>query len=334
MPDVALGTRKSMERREFITVLGGAAVGWPLAARAQPAKLQIIGFLGDSASGWSPWAAAFAQRLREIGWIEGRTITIEYRWSEGYPDRVADFAAEFVRQKVDVIVTYGGAIAALKQATGSIPIVFALAVDPIGAGLVASLSRPGGNVTGLSVQAADTAGKRLELLREVAPRLRRLAIMFDGDYVASVRESDEAQAAARTFGFDITKHAIRRAEDIAPAFEAFKAQTDALYVVEDALVFANRAPIVTLALEARLPTSFTASAIVRAGGLMSYGPSYPALFQHAAEIVDKILRGTKPGDIPVEQPTKFELAINLKTAKTLGLTVPPSMQQLADEVIE
>ena len=248
-----------MERREFITVLGGAAVGWPLAARAQPAKLQIIGFLGDSASGWSPWAAAFAQRLREIGWIEGRTITIEYRWSEGYPDRVADFAAEFVRQKVDVIVTYGGAIAALKQATGSIPIVFALAVDPIGAGLVASLSRPGGNVTGLSVQAADTAGKRLELLREVAPRLRRLAIMFDGDYVASVRESNEAQAAARTFGFDITKHAIRRAEDIAPAFEAFKSQADALYVVEDALVFANRAPIVTLALEARLPTSFTAS---------------------------------------------------------------------------
>ena len=323
-----------MERREFITVLGGAAVGWPLAARAQPAKLQIIGFLGDSASGWSPWAAAFAQRLREIGWIEGRTITIEYRWSEGYPDRVADFAAEFVRQKVDVIVTYGGAIAALKQATGSIPIVFALAVDPIGAGLVASLSRPGGNVTGLSVQAADTAGKRLELLREVAPRLRRLAIMFDGDYVASVRESDEAQAAARTFGFDITKHAIRRAEDIAPAFEAFKAQTDALYVVEDALVFANRAPIVTLALEARLPTSFTASAIVRAGGLMSYGPSYPALFQHAAEIVDKILRGTKPGDIPVEQATKFELVIKLKTAKTLGLTVPQSLLATADELID
>jgi putative tryptophan/tyrosine transport system substrate-binding protein len=210
-----------MERREFITVFGGAAVGWPLAARAQSAKLPTIGLLGDSASGWRPWAAAFAQRLHEIGWIEGRTIAIEYRWSEGYPDRVAEFAAEFVRQNVDVIVTYGGAIAALKQATASIPIVFALAVDPIGAGLVASLSQPGGNVTGLSVQAADTAGKRLELLREVAPRLRRLAIMFDGDYVASVRESDEAQAAARTFGFDITKHAIRRAEDIAPAFEAF-----------------------------------------------------------------------------------------------------------------
>ena len=323
-----------MERREFITVLGGVAVGWPPSARAQSTKLPTIGLLGDSASGWSPWAAAFVQRLREIGWIEGRTIAIEYRWSEGYPDRVAEFAAEFVRQNVDVIVTYGGAIAALKRVTASIPIVFALAVDPIGAGLVASLSRPGGNVTGLSVQAADTAGKRLELLREVAPHVRRLAIMFDGDYVASVRESDEAQAAARTFGFDITKHAIRRAEDIAPAFEAFKSQTDALYIVEDALVFANRAPIVTLALEARLPTSFTASAIVRAGGLMSYGPSYPALFQHAAEIVDKILRGTKPGDIPVEQPTKFELVINLKTAKTLGLTVPPSMQQLADEVIE
>ena len=323
-----------MERREFITVLGGVAVGWPPSACAQSTKLPTIGLLGDSASGWSPWAAAFVQRLREIGWIEGRTIAIEYRWSEGYPDRVAEFAAEFVRRNVDVIVTYGGAIAAVRQATTSIPIVFALAVDPIGAGLVASLSRPGGNVTGLSVQAADTAGKRLALLREVASRLRRLAIMFDGDYVASVRESDEAQAAARTFGFDITKHAIRRAEDIAPAFEAFKSQTDALYIVEDALVFANRAPIVTLALEARLPTSFTASAIVRAGGLMSYGPSYPALFQHAAEIVDKILRGTKPGDIPVEQPTKFELVINLKTAKTLGLTVPPSMQQLADEVIE
>jgi putative ABC transport system substrate-binding protein len=175
------------------------------------------------------------------------------------PTCVAEFAAEFVRQNVDVIVTYGGEIAALKQATASIPIVFALAVDPIGAGLVASLSRPGGNVTELSVQAADTAGKRLALLREVASRLRRLAIMFDGDYVASVRESNEAQAAARTFGFDITKHAIRRVEDIAPAFEAFKSQADALYVVEDALVFANRAPIVTLALEARLPTSFTAS---------------------------------------------------------------------------
>jgi ABC-type uncharacterized transport system substrate-binding protein len=323
-----------MKRREVIALIGGSMVIWPLAVRAQPGKLPTIGLLGDSASGWSPWTAAFVQRLRELGWIEGQTIAIEYRWSEGRSERITEIAAEFARLKVDLIVTFGGAVTTLRQATATIPIVFAIAVDPIGAGLVASLSRPGGNVTGSSIQAADTASKRLELLYEVVPRLRRLAIIFDAGYAASVRENDETQAAARKFGVEVSPHGIRRAEDIATAFEAFKSQSDALYVAEDALTYANRTRIVTLALDARLPTSFSEGANVRAGGLMSYGPSYPAMFRRAGEIVDKILRGTKLGDIPVEQPTKFELVLNLKTAKALGLTIPPTLLATADEVIE
>jgi putative ABC transport system substrate-binding protein len=320
-----------LKRREFIAFFGGAMV-WSLNARAQPERPRTIGFLGDSVSGWSPWTAAFVHRLREIGWIEGQTIAIEYRWSEGHTEHIADIAAEFVRLNVDLIVTFGGAVTTLRQAMPTTPIVFAIAVDPLG--LVTSLSRPGGNVTGSSVQAVDTAGKRLELLREVVPGLRRLAIMFDAGYTASVRENDETQAAARTFGFDVAPLGIRRAEDIASAFQAFKSQTDALYIVENALIYANRTRVIALALEARLPTSFNESGIVRAGGLMSYGPSYPALFQRAAEIVNKILRGTKPGDIPVEQPTKFELVLNLQTAKMLGLTIPPRVLAIADEVIE
>jgi len=275
-----------------------------------------------------------AERLNQLGWIEGRTIAIEYRWSEGRPERVAEVAVEFVRQKVDVIITYGGAVAAFKQATPDIPVVFALAVDPIGIGLVASLSRPGGNVTGLSLQVTDIAGKRLELLREVVPRLRQVAVMADIGYPASVLELGQVRATARTLGFEVTPYEIRQAEDIAPIFEAPKSQADALYVVEDALVAANVSRIVTLALSVRLPTIFNTREFVQAGGLMSYGPDYPALFRRAAEYVDKILRGTKPGDIPVEQPTKFELVINLKTAKTLGLKFPSDLLATADAVIE
>ena len=322
-----------MRRRRFFGVIGGATA-WCLTARAQQGKLPTIGLMGDSASGWSPWTAAFVQRLGELGWIEGQTIAIEYRWSEGRPERIAEIAAEFAHLKVDVIVTFGGAVTTFRQATGNIPIVFAIAVDPIGAGIVASLSRPGGNVTGSSIQAADTAGKRLALLRDVVPRLRRLAVIFNAGYIASVRENDATQAAARTLGFEVSPHGIRRAEDIATAFEAIKSQSDALYTVEDALIYANRTQIITLALDARFPTSFSASEEIRAGGLMSYGPSYPALFRRAAEIVEKILRGAKPGDIPVEQPTKFELAINLKTAKALGVEIPAKLLALADEVIE
>jgi putative ABC transport system substrate-binding protein len=322
-------------RRQFISALGGTAFAWPLSARGQqPDKLPTIGLLTPDASSWSGWTAAFAGRLSQLGWIEGRTVAIVHRWSEGRPERVAEFAAEFVQQKVDVIVTYGGAVATVKLATASIPIVFAIAGDPVGSGFVANLAHPGGNVTGMSLEQNGIASKRLGLLRDVVPNLRRLAIMFNADYPSSVRETGEVQAAARTLGLEVAPHGIRRAEDIAPVFETLKSQADALYVAEDTLIFVNRTPIVTLALGARLPTIFGNRDFVQAGALMSYGPNYPALFQRTADFVDKILRGTKPGEIPVEQPTKFDLIINLKTAKALGLTVSDKIQALADEVIE
>jgi putative tryptophan/tyrosine transport system substrate-binding protein len=324
-----------MRRREFVTLLGGAATVRPLAARAQQAgKLPTIGVLGADALSWSPWTAAFVARLRELGWIEGRTIAIEYRWEEGRPERVAEIAAEFVRLKVDVIVTNGIAVTAVKEATAFIPIVFAAAIDPVGGGLVASLARPGGNVTGLSVQSTDLAGKRLELLREVVPRLRRLAIMFDVGFPQAVLEMGEVEAAARMLGFEVAPLEIRRVEDIAPAFDALKVQADALYVVSDALVTANRTRIITLSLGARLPTIFNTRDFVQAGGLMSYGPNFADQFRSAAQLVDKILRGTKPGDIPVEQPTKFELVVNITTAKLLGLTIPESFRSLGADEIE
>ena len=283
----------------------------------------------------SQWVAAFVQRLRELGWIEGRTVAIEYRWAEGRSERFAEIAAEFVRLKVDVIVTSGtAAVVAAKQATSVIPIVFAAAGDPVGTGLVASLARPGGNVTGLSIQQTDLAGKRLELLREVVPGLRRLAIMANVGNPAAVLEMGEVQAAARTLGLEVATLEIRRAEDIAPAFEALKGRADALYVCADPLVNTNRIRINTLALGARLPTMHGIREYVEAGGLMSYGPNFPDLFRRAADYVDKILRGAKPADIPVEQPTKFDLVINLTTAKALGLDVPPTLLARADEVIE
>jgi putative ABC transport system substrate-binding protein len=244
-------------RREFITLLGGAAAVWPLAARAQQAgKLPTIGFLGASTpSAWGPWTAAFVQRLRELGWIEGRTVAIEYRWAEGRSERYADIAAEFVQLKVDVIVTVGSAVAATKQVTSTIPIVFAIAVDPLGSGMVDSLARPGGNATGLSVQSTELAGKRLEILREALPNLQRLAIIGDVGYASSVLEMSEVQAAARKV-------------------------------------------------------------------------------RHAGDFVDKILKGTKPADIPVQQPTKFELVVNLTAAKALRVTIPETFLARADEVIE
>jgi len=323
-----------IERRKFLATLGGAAA-WPLAARAQQAaKLPIIGFLAStSASHQSQWVAAFGQRLRELGWIDGRTARIEVRWAEGRPERFAEIAVEFVRLKVDVIVTVGGAVLAAKQATSVIPIVFGAASDPLGMGLVASLARPGGNVTGLSVQASDLASKRLELLREVVHGLRRLAILVNVDYPAAVLEMREAQAAARTLGLEVTTLEIRRAEDIVPGFEALKGPVDALYICPDPVLAAHRIRINTLANVARLPTITDFREFVEAGSLMSYGPSLPDLFRRAADYVDKILRGTKPGDIPVEQPTKFDLVINLTTAKALGLTIPESFLSRADEVI-
>src|SRR5262245_9827011 len=325
-----------MRRREFITLLGGAAVTWPFVARAQqPGKLPTIGFLGASTPVvWSHWVTAFALRLRELGWTEGRTVSIEYRWAEGRNERYAEIAAEFVRLKVDVIVTVGGPALAAKRATSVIPIVFAIATDPVGDGLVASLARPGGNATGLSGVQTDTAGKRLELLREVVPALRRVAIIVNVGNPAAVLERSEAQAAAKTLGLESVPLEIRRAEDIAPAFEALKGRADALYVCSEPLVSVNRVRINTLALAARLPTMYGQRDFVDGGGMISYGPNFTGQFRRAAELVDKILRGTKPADIPVEQPTKFEHIINLTTAKVLGIEVPATVRARADEIIE
>jgi putative ABC transport system substrate-binding protein len=272
--------------------------------------------------------------LRELGWIDDRTIAIEYRWAEGRSERDAEIAAEFVRLKVNVIVTSGIAVAIVKQATSVIPIVFAISDDPVGGGLVASLARPGGNVTGLSVQSTDLAGKRLELLREIVPRIHRLALIGNAGYLQAVLEIGEVQAKARALGLEVAPLEIRRAEDIAPAFDALKSQADALYVVGDALINANYTRIITFAHTARLPTIFNSRDYVQAGGLMSYGPNFPDLFRRAADLVDKILHGTKPSDIPVERPTRFDLVLNLTTAKALGLAISDKLLALANEVIE
>jgi putative ABC transport system substrate-binding protein len=323
-----------VRRRQFLTVLGGATA-CPFIARAQQARLPTIGYLGASAASTeSPWTAAFVQRLGELGWVEGSTIAIEYRWGEGRSERYAEVAAEFVRRKVDVIVAPGSAVSAVKHATSTIPIVFPIAGDPIGAGLVASLGRPGGNATGLSLQLTDVAGKRLELLREIVPSLRRLAIVADASFTAMDMEMREVQAMASALGFDVVTSEIRRAEDIAPAIESFKGRTDALYVAGGPLVNANRVRISILAVGARLPAMYAFREIVAAGGLMSYGPNYPDLFRRAADYVAKILHGAKPGDLPVEQPTKFDLVINLTTAKAIGLNIPEAFLLRADEVIE
>jgi putative ABC transport system substrate-binding protein len=324
-----------MKRRAFIAGLG-AATAWPLASRAQQPRMPTIGFLGGQTSAaQSQWTAAFVQRLRELGWSEGRNVAIEYRWAEGRVERSAEIAAEIVRLKVDVIVTAGTTtVVAAKQATSVIPIVFAAAGDPVGTGLVGSLSRPGGNVTGLSNQSTDLAGKQVELLRGVVPNLRRLAILANAGAPTAVLEIGQVQAAARTLGLEVVTFEIRRAEDIASAFEALTGRADALYVVIDPLINTNRIRINTLALAARVPTIQGIREYVEAGGLMSYGPSFSDLYRRAADYVDRILRGAKPGDLPVEQPTKFELIINLKTAKALGLEISPALLARADEVIE
>ena len=326
-----------MRRREFIAFVGSAAAAWPLAARAQqPAKLPTIGFLCQSTrSAASEWVAAFVQRLRELGWIENRTVAIDYRWVEGREGRFAEVADEFVRLKVDVIVTSGTpAVLASKQATSVIPIIFATAGDPVGNNLVASLAQPGGNVTGLSLQMGDLAGKRLELLREVVPGLRRVAIIANVGNPFSVLELGEVQAAAGTLGLELVTLEIRHAQDIVPAFEALKGRSEALYVCTDGLINTNRIRINILAVGARLPTMHGSRDYVEAGGLMSYGVNFPDMFRRAAEYVDKILRGTKPANIPVEQPTKFDLIINLTTAKALGLAIPETFLLRTDEVIE
>ena len=280
----------------------------PLGARAQPSKLPTVGFLGSySMATGSEWTAAFVQRMREHGWTEGRTVMIEYRWAEGRSERIAEIASELVRLEVDVIVTAGTeSVVALKRATSAIPIVFASAGDPVGTGLVASLARPGGNVTGVA-----NIGSPIGIV-----------------------EMGQVQAAAHKLHLEVVPAGIRRVDDIAPAIEALKGRADGLYVVTEPLVNTNRIRLNALALDARLPTIHGYREYVETGGLMSYGANFADLWRRASDLVDKILHGTKPGDIPVEQPTKFELFVNLKTAKALGLTIPEAFLLRADKLIE
>jgi putative tryptophan/tyrosine transport system substrate-binding protein len=325
-----------MRRREFIGLVGGAAA-LPLTAAAQQAeKLPTVGYLAANAEAADrPRRAAFAQRLAELGWVEGRTVRIEYRWADGAISHANEIARELVGLSVNIIVTNGDAyVIAVKSATTTIPIVFASAGDPIGNGLVESLARPGGNVTGVSLQLTETVGKRLELLREVVPALRRLAILFNAADKMIHLELNTAQAAAQTLGLDVIRSEIRPGENIEPAIEPLKGRADALYVCLEPLVYTNGARINAVALAARLPVMQGVRENALAGGLMSYGANFPDLSRRAAEMADKILRGIKPADIPVEQPIKFDLVINLKTANALGLTIPPMLLARADEVIE
>jgi putative ABC transport system substrate-binding protein len=308
---------------------------WPVAASAQQTgRLPTIGFLGANPTLFSPWTASLTTRLRELGWIDGRTVAIEYRWSEGRTERYAEIAEEFVRRKVDVIVTVGSAVPSVRQATTVIPIVFAVAIDPVRSGLVSSLANPGGNVTGLSLQAANLAGKRLEIMRELLPQLRRLAVLFNGGNDQTVLEMNDTEAAARELKIDVAPLEIRARQDIAPVFEKLNSQADALYVVVDQLIVANFNRILTFALSNRLPMIYSTRDFVQTGGLMSYGPSYVDLFRRAGDYVDRILHGAKPADMPVEQPTRFELILNLTTARALGLRVPEPFLLRVDEVIE
>jgi putative ABC transport system substrate-binding protein len=326
-----------IERREFIAGLGGAVLAaWPVAARAlQSGKLPIIGFLGaGSPTTWKDNITAFDERLRELGWIDGQSVTLDIRWAEGRSDRYFEIAAEFVRLPVDVIVTPGSAGVAMKQATSTIPIVLSVASDPVGGGLVESLSRPGSNVTGLSLQADELAGKRILFLRQVAPDLHQIGILVNPSIPAAMLELTRAETAARAVGLAPVRLEVRNAQDIAPVIEGIKGSGVALYGCIDGLINSNQKQINTLAVAALMPTLYSEKPFVESGGLISYGPNIPALFSRAADLVDKILKGAKPADIPVEQPTQFELVINLKTAKALGLTVPPTLLAIADEVIE
>jgi putative ABC transport system substrate-binding protein len=323
-----------MRRREFLGILAGTAA-WPLEVRAQQNALPVIGILGSSAAAWNHWVPALLQRLRQLDWVENRTVTVQYRWTEGRSGRYAEMADDLVRSNVNVIVPLGTpAIVAAKKATAVIPIVFPLASDPVGDGLVASLARPGGNITGLSNQQPDLAGKRLEILREIVPNLSRLAYLANINNPTAKLSVDEVQTAGRKLGLEIIPGDIKRAEDIAPTMETLKASAQALYVAGDPLVADNQIQINTLALVARLPSMHNTRGYVDTGGFVSYGPDFSDLFSRAGDYIDKILKGAKPADLPVEQPTKIELVINLKTAKALGIQVPSRLLFTADDVIE
>jgi putative tryptophan/tyrosine transport system substrate-binding protein len=326
-----------MRRREFITLVGGAAATWPCAVWGQQTgKVPSIGFLAPGASATSAPTLPFVDGLRQLGWIEDKTVTIEYRYAENRPERLAELAAELVRRKVDVIVAAGtpGPLAA-KQATTTIPIVMTAAGDPVGTGLVASLAHPGGNVTGLSLMAPDLAGKRLELLKEIVPDLARVAIIWNASNPYPALVFKETEDAARRLKIETQSLEVRTPDDVGKALEAaVQGKANALIVVDDPLIVSQRKPIADFAAKNRLPTIYGIREFVDAGGFISYGAHLADLYRRAAGYVDKILKGAKPSDLPVEQPAKFELVINLKAAKMLGITIPGTMLARADEVIE
>jgi len=322
-----------MKRRGFITLVGGVAA-WPFAARAQQlSKKHVIGFIAHE---YETMYDAFFQGLRELGYIEGQNVTIDRRYAQGHAERFKDFAREMVNLDANVIVTITTpAVLAIKSVTTTIPIVIPNAIDAVGAGLVASLDHPGGNVTGGTLLQAELSVKRLELLKEVVPELSRVALLWNAGNPAYVRAWTQSQGAAQTLGVALQRYEVRGPADFQAVFAAMAQQRpDALVVLEDALTIEHRKEIVDFALQNNLPSSFFAKEAVEAGGLMSYGANWPDAFRRGATTVDKILKGAKPSDLPVEQPTKFELAINRKTAEALGLKVPVALLATADEVIE
>lgn len=327
-----------MKRRKFITLLG-AATAWPLAARAQQTgKMSRIGYLGSSSPSLEPhYVEAFRQKLRDLGYVEGENIAIEYRWAEGQDDRLPNLATELVRLKPDIIVTTGtpGALAAM-QATKTIPIVMASSGDPVGLGLVASLVRPGGNVTGFTILGPELEGKRLEFLKQAVPDLARIAVLWNPSNPAIVLFFATMENAGRALRISLDPVVeVRRADELDSAFVAIAgARPPALVVLADRFLLAHRKRIVEFAAANRLPGMYPFREYVDAGGLMSYAPSNIELFRGAATYVDKILKGAKPGDLPVQQPTKFELIVNLKSAKAIGIDVPASLLLRADELIE
>jgi ABC-type uncharacterized transport system substrate-binding protein len=328
-----------MKRRSFITLLGGAAAAWPLVARAQQsvAKVPRIGFLGNSTAELEAnLIGPFRDGLRALGYEEGRNIVIEYRWAEGKYERFPALTAELIALKVDAIVTAGTpASLALKNATTTIPLVMVAVGDPVATGLVASLARPGGNITGLTSISSEMEGKRLELLREVVPKVSHIAVLWNAASPIQVIEEGEVRAAAGVLGIKMLSLGVRTREEIDDALATIiRERPDALLVLADRLFLHHRTRIMDFAAQERLPGVHAYRELVEAGGLMSYGPSYADMHRRAAAYVDKILKGAKPADLPVERPVKFELVVNLKAATELGLDVPPTLLGRADEVIE
>jgi putative tryptophan/tyrosine transport system substrate-binding protein len=325
-----------MRRRDFIKVVGGAAAAWPLAARAQQRVARRIGFLLVGLSPESKEAKHFRLGLRDAGYSEGRDVVIEWRSAKGDYDRVPELVADLVGAKVDVIVqdsTIGTEVT--KRATSTIPIVMALVHDPVGSGLVESLAHPRGNVTGLSMMTSELSSKRLQLLKEVNPQLTRAAVLWNPDHPAHAKVVEDLKASASLLSIELNLVGVRRPEQLGPAIsDISRAKSQALYVVDDPIFFSHRTTLLKLASTARLPSTHDLRRWPEAGALMSYGPDLHDLFRRSAIYVDRILKGTRPADLPVEQPTKFELVINLKTAQVLGLEIPAQLLALTDEVIE